>query len=328
MANYLAGDVVTFVDNLWATGYSVEHAWQVGRQIASRLQHLCIQDAPQKRRPPSRMPRAWAGAVLKIGSMKIWKTMTQAKWDNGKQHLKLYVDRLAWEGNPMLNYKTLRSNAGFLVHQAMTYSCLMPFLKGFFLTMNAWQEDWGLDGWKMTPLEWVTYLSHKMESKEGVEATDHIQESLEGTSGNQVLAGNEPPPDTVAPVERFRMDIKAIRQMFDSQTPPLIPIDSQEILVAIYGFGNALGKGFDSGIKLESGLSYQIGVWSKAESKESSNWHEFANCIEALEAEASQGNLKGKEIFFFTDNTTVESCCYKGLSSSKRFLDLIIRLRS
>ncbi|KAL7577052.1 hypothetical protein ACA910_006793 [Epithemia clementina (nom. ined.)] len=260
--------------------------------------------------------------------MEIWKTMTQAKWDNGKQHFKLYVDRLAQEEHPMFNYKTLRSDAGFLVHQAMTYSCLKPFLKGFFLTMNAWREDQGLDGWKMTPQEWVAYLSHKIESKEGLEASDHILEALEGMPGNQALTRNKPPPDTVALVEHFRTDIKVISQMFDSQTPLLISICSQEILVAIYGFGNASGKGFGLGIKLESGLSYRIGMWSTAKSEESSNWREFANCIKALETEASQGNLKGKEIFFFIDNSMVESCCYKGSSSSKKLLDLIIRLRS
>ncbi|KAL7557529.1 hypothetical protein ACA910_019311 [Epithemia clementina (nom. ined.)] len=137
--------------------------------------------------------------------------------------------------------------------------------------MNAWQEDRGWDGWKMTPQEWVTYLAHKMESEEGVEATYHILESLEGTSGSKICSGNKPLPETVAPVERFRMDIKAISQMFDSQTPPLISIRLQEIILAIYRFGDASGKGFGSGIKLESGLSYRIGMWSITESKESSN---------------------------------------------------------
>jgi hypothetical protein len=35
-AGQMAGDVVTFVDDLRATGYDCENAWQVGRQVASR----------------------------------------------------------------------------------------------------------------------------------------------------------------------------------------------------------------------------------------------------------------------------------------------------
>ncbi|KAL7580335.1 hypothetical protein ACA910_004367 [Epithemia clementina (nom. ined.)] len=228
----------------------------------------------------------------------------------------------------MFNHKTLRSNVGFFVHQAMTYLCLMPFLKGFFLTMNTCQEGRGPDGWKMTPRKWVTHLTHMIELEEGTESSEHILESLEGTPGANIKPGDELPLDTATPVECFKMDVKAFSQMFDSQTPPLSSIGLQEIMIAIYKFGDASGKGFGSGIKLESGLLYQIGVWLSTESKESSNWQEFANCIEALEAEASQQNLNGTELFFFTENTTVESCCYKGSLSSKKLLGLIIRLRT
>ncbi len=60
----IAGDVITYVDNLWASGYSLENSWQVSRQIASRFQYLGIQDAARKRRPPSQRPGAWAGALI------------------------------------------------------------------------------------------------------------------------------------------------------------------------------------------------------------------------------------------------------------------------
>ena len=41
----LAGDIITLVDDLCASGYDRENAWQVARQITSRLQYLGIQDA-------------------------------------------------------------------------------------------------------------------------------------------------------------------------------------------------------------------------------------------------------------------------------------------
>ncbi|KAL7564651.1 hypothetical protein ACA910_009338 [Epithemia clementina (nom. ined.)] len=42
----IAGDNVTYVGYLRATGFSAENAWQVGCRNASRLKHLGIQDAP------------------------------------------------------------------------------------------------------------------------------------------------------------------------------------------------------------------------------------------------------------------------------------------
>jgi hypothetical protein len=60
----IAGDVLAFVDDFRASGYSREAAWAVGHQLASRLQYLAIQDAPRKRRPPSQTPGAWAGAIF------------------------------------------------------------------------------------------------------------------------------------------------------------------------------------------------------------------------------------------------------------------------
>jgi hypothetical protein len=40
------------------------------------------------------------------------------------------------------------------------------------------------------------------------------------------------------------------------------------------------------------------------------------------------GNLSDSEVFMFTNNSTVEACAVKGLSTSPKLLDLIIRLRT
>ena len=49
----VAGDVVTFVDDVRITGSSREHCHNVHRQFTSRMQYLGIQDAHRKFRPPS-----------------------------------------------------------------------------------------------------------------------------------------------------------------------------------------------------------------------------------------------------------------------------------
>ncbi|KAL7581487.1 hypothetical protein ACA910_022057 [Epithemia clementina (nom. ined.)] len=320
----IAGDVVTFVDDLRASGYSVESAWQVRRRIALRLQYLEIQDVLRKRRPPFQLPGALAGAVFKIEDANIFKTSTQEKWDNGKARLLKYTSGLSKSQNPLFDYKEMRSDVGYFVHQAMTYSCLMHFLKGFFLWMNAWRDGRGDDGWKLSRQGWVTYLTHKMKIDLGQGATQAIIDEIE-VDAQKGVNDSPKPPAKVAPVASFRSDITAISAMMAHDAPPLISIRSREVFVAVFGFGDVSGKGFGSGIQLELGLSYRIGIWSSKESNKSSNWREFANCVETIQEEVARGNLNGKELlFFFTDNSTVEACCYKGSSTSKKLLDLII----
>jgi hypothetical protein len=85
--NKIAGDVVAFVDDLRATGYLVEQAWAIAQQVASRLQYLGIQDAPQKRRPPVRIGGAWAGAVFETSDREVIQTVTQEKWDKARSQI-------------------------------------------------------------------------------------------------------------------------------------------------------------------------------------------------------------------------------------------------
>lgn len=50
---------------------------------------------------------------------------------------------------------------------------------------------------------------------------------------------------------------------------------------------------------------------------------ELTNVIEALMDEAQDNQLSDSEIFFFTDNSAVESALYQGSSSSKKMLDVV-----
>ena len=99
------------------------------------------------------------------------------------------------------------------------------------------------------------------------------------------------------------------------------------MVLVIYGFGDASGEGFGSSFANSQGLSWRVFVWSRNESDESSNWQEFTNIVESLEEEAASGAFVDCEVFFFTDNSTVEACFYKGSSSSPLLHALVVRLR-
>lgn len=51
------------------------------------------------------------------------------------------------------------------------------------------------------------------------------------------------------------------------------------------------------------------------------------NLVEFTESEAERGRLRNCEYFLFTDNSTAESCYYRGTSSSRILHSLVLRLR-
>jgi hypothetical protein len=310
----LAGDVITFVDD--STGYDSQSAWQVARQVASRFQYLGIQDAARKRRPSNQNPGAWAGCVFKISPNKIGKTVTQEKWEKAKAIAEAIAEKVLSEGLlPDLCHKELERQRGFLVHLSMTFSSLVPFLKGIHLMLDSWQSGRKDDGWKMTPKEWRLWTLHQADGEED-------QEEL------AYLIAHKGAPKTVRPVPRLAGDMRALMLLLSGKEPPVVTLRAKFIYMVKYGFGDALGKGFGATFALKTGVSYQIGVWTKDRENESSNWREFTNVIESLEDEAASGQLDSDMVFFFTDNKTVESSLYCGTSSSSpKLLDLVIRFK-
>ena len=51
------------------------------------------------------------------------------------------------------------------------------------------------------------------------------------------------------------------------------------------------------------------------------------NLVDTLEGLCENGNLKGCELFLFTDNLVAEYAYYKGSSSSRMLFDLVLRMR-
>ena len=96
-------------------------------------------------------------------------------------------------------------------------------------------------------------------------------------------------------------------------------------ITVLYGFGDASGTVLGVIFTCGSGFSYRIGVLGSNDSAQSSNWNEVTNSVESLEEEALTGNLDKSKVFFLTDNSSVELCSVKGLSTSPKLLELIIR---
>ena len=83
----IAADFYVYVDDARITGATDLECWMATRRVAAAFNHLGIQDAPRKRRPPSVTPGAWAGSVLTSDQERVGVRVSQEKWDKEKGHL-------------------------------------------------------------------------------------------------------------------------------------------------------------------------------------------------------------------------------------------------
>ena len=165
----VAGDAVTFVDNVRMTGCSKENCHAVHRQFASTFQWLGMQDAPRKFRPPSQLyAGAWTGTIFKISPSTISKSVSQEKWDKGRAIVAAMSERCrsTADSRPVLNRKELERETGFLNHLAMTFEVINPYLKGFYLTLNSWRTHTDEGDWKMSDKKWKQMLLGRREVDE------------------------------------------------------------------------------------------------------------------------------------------------------------------
>lgn len=323
IAGSLAGELVIFVDDVRATGKTVELAWRIARQVCSRVQFLGVQDAMRKRKTPTRTPGAWAGAVFATTEDTVTKTVTKEKWDKAKNIINDLRKKISDGGStPRLVYKELEVARGFLGHLSMTFEVLVPFLKGFHLTLASHLPQRNKEGWKLTDKAWNSYMLLKNE-KHGESGGDEME--LNWTPSNN--SSENSPPHFVNVSEQLKNDLYALAEFTQSELPPIVNDRCAKIRIVRYGFGDASGTGFGSTIQTAQGLKYRVGVWGSDEEDESSNFKELKNVVTTIEDEASAGNLNDAALFFFTDNSTVEAALFKGNSASQKLFQLVVRFR-
>jgi len=152
----VACDVYSFVDDERVTGPDEELTWQASHVLASKQSYLGMQDAGRKARPCSQQPGAWAGAIVHVlPDLGVCVLTSVEKWTKLKAILQKWSDRLGHSplAQVKLAHKELLSDWGFLVYVTRTYPAMVPYLKGFHLTIEMWRGGRDADGWKLPPKE-------------------------------------------------------------------------------------------------------------------------------------------------------------------------------
>lgn len=211
---------------------------------------------------------------------------------------------------------------------------MIPYIKGFHLTVEMWRGNRDEDGWKL-PV-----------------AKDAEREDMAEEFGDQDDANlahrirklctqvpHAPSSGQTPPAPRLLRDLEALTERTQSSTPPLRLVHPKKMIHVFYGFGDASGTGRGStfqGFRTvhhpskqlgpTGPIVFRVGVWGPDDESESSNYRELTNLVEDMEAEARSGEMQDAEVFLCTNNSTSESCFYKGSSSSKVLHVLILRL--
>jgi hypothetical protein len=317
-----ASDIVQYVDDMRIIAATKELAWECSSRTAKTLCFLGLQDAARKRRPQSQRPGAWAGATIAADGKRVTKGVTQERWDKLQYKIRWIANQLGLsddytpkvfencsqgsEETPegKIHFKTTEQFVGFMVYVSMTYTSLIPYLKGIYLTLNSWRPDRDKEGWK------------KIASK---------------TSTNKKKYNpKEKAPKWVVVVPRLKHDIQALLELTQYEHPPDVPIRSSHVH-ATYLVGDASGDGFGSTSWNEETdeVHADFGNWMKeVTTGESSNFREAGNLVIRLKRMLTSGELKkGAEVFVFTDNMVAERTYFRGSSKNSKLHQLILGLR-
>ena len=83
----------------------------------------------------------------------ITKSVNGLKWNKDRDIIAKLKTELTEDPQRSFSFKILKKGRGFLYHMAMTYDQIIPFLKGFHLTLCSHMRQRNEAGWKIQELE-------------------------------------------------------------------------------------------------------------------------------------------------------------------------------
>ena len=96
----LATILATYVDDEQVHASSEEKAWRAAHQIATREAYLGIQDAAQKRHPPSQTAGTWAGSIICTNESEVVVVVSQDRWNKTKSIISSLYKQLETDPEP------------------------------------------------------------------------------------------------------------------------------------------------------------------------------------------------------------------------------------
>ena len=297
----MAADLFSYIDDLRNTGPTSVECWDGLHQVCCRLTWLGLQDAPRKRNGPTQTPRAWAGSIIHSDQDLVTVLVSEEKWDKTKTWITWVLEHL--EDQKGLPYQELLSCRGFLIYVSRTYGPFKPYLRGLHKTIDSWRPFRDKDGWKLLQ----SVIDNKM-------AGGLVPESYSEMT----------PTKFIKPLPRLRRDFEILKDLTTPAAPPKVIKRRNGTASAIYGFGDASGKGFGNAIEVGGHIYEEFGQWSAEVEDKHSNYKELRNLVNAVSKAYERGILQDRELFLFTDNFVAECGYYNGGSNRNKELDDLV----
>ncbi len=277
--------------------------------------------------PCSQTTGAWAGAIVHIlNDLGVCVLTPKEKWAKMREILAKWSARLL-ETAPRLSHKELLSDWGFLVYVTRTYPAMVPYLKGFHLTIEMWRGGQDADGWKLkegddsliTSLNSLGSLDVTRAGAHGFDlglaalfsATcgkdkDEAAENhrLAVKLGEEHVYASE--DGFTTPIPQFKDNISALLRLTNHELPPLQVVRLSHVVHVYYDFGDASRKQFGATLlanyncrgclskpaKAKRGVRFCVGLWSAKEEDKNSNYKELCNLVDMVADEARAGRLQ------------------------------------
>ena len=236
---------------------------------------------PRKRRPPSKTPGAWAGAMCLAKPDGLYVMCTQEKWDKAKSIVEYWRKLVTDEKKESLDAQKMEKDVGFMVHISRTFPAIFPYLKGFYLTLNSWRKDRVDDGWRMSMAEWRAALG-----LEDSILADKVKEAAKKQGSHQESYDDRPSFLEGAP--QLQPDLLVLNSLFEAKTLVHRLVRGDKINSAKIAFGDASGGGFGSSWEsskrskddLVDHVGYRFGTWDDESSAKSTNYREARNLLD------------------------------------------------
>ena len=160
LSESIACECKFFCDDFRIVGPNESLTKAATHRLETTMSYLGIQDATRKRRRITQTPGEWTGSiVVSVEDVGVFVTVSRKKWERAKTIINKWFNILSGsEELPMLDYKELESDIGFLIHFSMSYPNIKPFLRGFYITSNSWRSGRDKKGWKLSEKSYQLFL--------------------------------------------------------------------------------------------------------------------------------------------------------------------------
>ena len=297
----MAADLFTYIDDLRNTAPTSPECWDGLHQVCSRLTWLGLQDAARKRNGPTQTPRAWAGSIVHTDGSAVTVLVSEEKWEKTKRWISWVLDQV--QKSEGVLFKELLSCRGFLIYVSRTYLPFKPYLRGLHKTIDNWRPHRDSEGWKVMQ----SVIDAKLNGSAAILESSH-----------------HPPIKFIKPLARLKTDFERLKSLTSSDAPPKVIKRRKRMGSALYGFGDASGKGFGHAIEVAGDVHSEFGQWSGELEDKHSNYKELRNLVNAVEKAYKNGLLQDCELFLFTDNFVAECGYYNGGSNRSKDLDELV----